>query len=90
MAVHPCAILGTSSCTVPWSDHNQAPRVSYQAGMVKQAVSVPATNYHDRMDLNAFHVLWYPQRPMADTIVSEARRIHEWPMGENLMIAIAT
>lgn len=28
MAVHPCAILGTSSCTVPWSDHNQAPRVS--------------------------------------------------------------
>ena len=27
---------------------------------------------------------------MSDTIVSEARRIHEWPMGENLMIAIAS
>ena len=58
--------------------------------MVKQAVGTPATNYQDRLDLNAFHVFWYPQVPMADTIVSEARKIHEWPMGENLMIAIAS
>lgn len=90
MAVHPCAILGVSSSTVPWSNHDQAPRVSYQAGMVKQAISTPATNIADRLDFNYAHVLWYPQMPMADTIVSKSRGLHEWPMGENKLIAIAS
>lgn len=90
LAVHPCAFLGTSACTVPWSDHDQAPRVSYQAGMVKQAVSTPASTVDSRLDFNYAHTLWYPQRPMADTIVSESRKVHDWPMGENLMIAIAS
>lgn len=90
MAPHPCAILGVSACTVPWSDHDQAPRVSYQAGMVKQAISVPATNIAERLDFNYAHQLWYPQTPIADTIVSRSRGIHDWPMGENKIIAIAS
>lgn len=32
LALHPMGILGTSASSVPWSDHDQAPRVSYQAG----------------------------------------------------------
>lgn len=38
MALHPMAILGTSASSVPWSDHDQAPRVSYQAGECHMAV----------------------------------------------------
>jgi DNA-directed RNA polymerase II subunit RPB2 len=90
MAVHPCALLGMSACTVPWSDHDQAPRVSYQAGMVKQAISTPATNLAERLDFNYAHELWYPQMPMADTIVSRSRGLQDWPMGENKLIAIAS
>lgn len=90
LALHPTAFLGTAACTVPWSDHDQAPRVSYQAGMVKQAVSTPATNLEGRLDFNYAYTLWYPQRPMADTIVSRSRKLHDWPMGENLLIAIAS
>lgn len=90
MALHPMAILGTSAASVPWSDHDQAPRVSYQAGMLKQAVSTPAMNLHERFDLGYAHTLWYPQRPLADTVVSESRKLQEWPMGENLIIAIGS
>lgn len=90
LAVHPMALMGTSASTVPWSDHDQAPRVSYQAGMIKQAISTPATNLHDRWDFNYAFQRWYTQMPMADTAVSRSRGIHDWPMGENKMIAIAS
>jgi DNA-directed RNA polymerase beta subunit len=30
LAVHPSGFLGTSACSVPWPDHDQAPRVAYQ------------------------------------------------------------
>jgi len=90
IALHPMAILGTSASSVPWSDHDQAPRVSYQAGMLKQSVSTPAMNLDMRFDLGYAHTLWYPQRPMADTIVSASRKLQEWPMGENLLIAIGS
>jgi len=90
LALHPMAFLGTSASSVPWSNHDQAPRVSYQAGMLKQAVSTPAMNLHERFDLGYAHTLWYPQRPIADTIVSKSRGLQEWPMGENLLIAIGS
>lgn len=89
MAVHPASFLGTCASSVPFSDHDQAPRVSYQSGMLKQAVSTPATNIADRMDFGYAHVLWYPQRPMADTSIAHAKKINDWPMGENFIVAIA-
>jgi len=81
--------LGLSASSVPWSNHDQAPRVSYQAGMVKQAVSIPCTNFDSRFDINSGYTLWYPQRPLAETNISKATKQNEWPMGENLMIAIS-
>jgi DNA-directed RNA polymerase II subunit RPB2 len=89
MALHPSGFLGTSASSVPFPDHDQAPRVAYQAGMVKQAISTPAANLRDRMDMGYAYELWYPQAPMADTAIARATKMNEWPMGENLMIAIA-
>ena len=89
MAIHPSGFLGTSASSVPWPDHDQAPRVAYQAGMVKQAISTPAANLRNRMDLGYAYELWYPQAPMCDTAVARASKMNDWPMGENLMIAIA-
>jgi len=89
MAVHPSGFLGTSASSVPWPDHDQAPRVAYQAGMVKQAISTPAANLALRMDMGYAYELWYPQMPMAETAIARASGMNDWPMGENLMIAIA-
>lgn len=90
LALHPMGFLGTSAASVPWGNHDQAPRLSYQAGMLKQAISTPALNMSTRFDQGLSFTHWYPQRPMADTIVSESRKLHDWPMGENLMIAIGS
>jgi DNA-directed RNA polymerase beta subunit len=89
LAVHPSGMLGLSASSVPWPNHDQAPRVAYQAGMVKQAISTPAANLRNRMDLGYAYELWYPQTPMADTAIARASGMNDWPMGENLMIAIA-
>lgn len=89
MSLHPSGFLGTCASSVPWPDHDQAPRVAYQAGMVKQAISTPAANLRERMDLGYAYELWYPQKPMADTAIARATKMNEWPMGENLIIAIA-
>ena len=89
MAIHPSGFLGTSASSVPWPDHDQAPRVAYQAGMAKQAISTPAANLRDRMDLGYAYELWYPQKPIADTAIARATKMNDWPMGENMIIAIA-
>ena len=89
LAPHPSGFLGTCASSVPFPDHDQAPRVAYQAGMVKQAISTPASNLADRMDIGYAYSLWYPQKPMADTAIARAKGMNDWPMGENLMIAIA-
>lgn len=58
--------------------------------MLKQSVGSPAMNLGDRFDMGYAYTHWYPQRPVADTIVSRSRKIQEMPMGENLLIAIGS
>lgn len=57
--------------------------------MVKQAISTPAANLRQRMDMGYAYELWYPQAPVADTAIARATGMNDWPLGENLIIAIA-
>ena len=89
LAPHPCSFFSTAAGTVPFANHNQAPRNTYQAGMCEQAIGSPAFNVQDRHDMNYSHVLWYPQRPLSTTHIAEVKGVNDWPMGQNLMVAIA-
>jgi DNA-directed RNA polymerase subunit B len=80
-------ILGICASTIPYAEHNQSPRNSYQAAMAKQALGVYATNFQQRVDSRS-HVLHYPQVPIVETALMETMGYKLRPSGQNCIVAV--
>lgn len=80
-------ILGICASTIPYAEHNQSPRNSYQAAMAKQALGVYATNFQQRVDSRS-HILHYPQVPVVETAVMETIGYKLRPSGQNCLLAV--
>jgi DNA-directed RNA polymerase II subunit RPB2 len=89
MEIHPSLIMGLVASCIPFSDHNQAPRVAYQSSMAKQAIGVYSSNYRYRYDTMG-HVLNYGQKPIVKTNPSVIVNNDNLPSGINAIVAIAT
>ena len=89
MEIHPCTILGTMASNIPFPDHNQSPRNSYQSAMGKQAMGVYALNFRERMDTMS-NLLWYSSVPLASPYMSRFYRAQAMPSGFNVVVAIMT
>ncbi len=85
--IHPSTIFGILASCIPFPEHNQAPRNTYQCAMGKQAIGIYVTNYARRMDKTAY-VLTYPHRPLVDTRLMQMIELAEIPSGAPLIVAI--
>ncbi|MGD8565338.1 MAG: DNA-directed RNA polymerase subunit B [Candidatus Bathyarchaeota archaeon] len=81
------AILGICASTIPYAEHNQSPRNSYQAAMVKQALGIYATNFKHRADSRS-HILHYPEIPLVETALMDTMGYKLRPSGQNCVVAV--
>ena len=87
--IHPSTIFGVLASCIPFPEHNQSPRNTYQCAQGKQAMGVYVTNYENRMDKTAY-VLNYPARPLVDTRIMNMIQLNKIPSGCNVVVAIMT
>jgi len=87
MEISPASILGITASLIPFPEHNQSPRNTYEAGMAKQALGIFSTNFHLRLDTRG-HTLHYPQKPLVKTHPMDIIGFNNRPAGQNFVIAI--
>lgn len=85
--LHPSMMYGVGGSIIPFPDHNQSPRNTYQAAMGKQAVGLPFTNPKQMMT-GSFSTMRYLQIPMALSRAAVMVGFDELPSGQNAMTMI--
>ncbi|KAL7712577.1 DNA-directed RNA polymerase subunit beta [Entamoeba marina] len=85
--INPALVMGIVGGIIPFPDHNQSPRNTYQCAMGKQAIGVYASNYQLRQD-SLGHVLFYPQKPLVSTKAADYVKFGYVPAGINAIVAI--
>jgi DNA-directed RNA polymerase II subunit RPB2 len=86
--IHPSMILGVSASIIPFPDHNQSPRNTYQSAMGKQAMGWYSSAFQWRFDTHA-HLLMYAQKALAASRAAKWALFDEFPAGINATVAIA-
>jgi DNA-directed RNA polymerase subunit B len=87
LEIAPSTILGISAALIPFPERNQSPRNVYMAGMAKQSVGVPSSNFKFRADTRG-HFFHYPQKPLVKTRAMDAIGYEDRPAGQNFVVAI--
>lgn len=85
----PTAIFSIAVGVIPLANTNPAPRLTYQAGMGKQALGIYHSNHHARFDTTA-KMLAYPSRPLFETQLNNVLGLDELPAGEMIILAFMT
>lgn len=86
--IHGSVFYGVSASLIPFPDHNQSPRNTYQCAMIRQAQGIPSSNAkRQRMD-PSFMEMWYAQRPLVETQIHKILNCQNFPYGQNVNVAV--
>ena len=87
MEIFPSAILGAGASIIPYPEHNQSPRNTYQSAMAKQSLgfSTPMMNTSTYVRQ---HLMLYPQTPIVTTKAMGLLGLEERPAGQNCVVAV--
>lgn len=85
LEVHPIDVFGLITSIVPFSNHDQSPRLLRGSKTNKQSLGIYAANYLLRLDTDV-SILHYPQKPLARSFVYDTLEVH--PSGQNIVVAI--
>lgn len=81
------AILGVGASIIPYPEHNQSPRNTYESAMAKQSLgfSTPVMNTSTYVRQ---HFMLYPQVPIVTTKAMDLLGLEERPAGQNCVVAV--
>ena len=81
------SILGAVASLIPYAEHNQSPRNTYQSAMSKQSLGFPTPNYDYNTTVRQ-HLLVYPQNQLVKTSANSLLNIDKRPIGQNCVVAV--
>lgn len=87
MEVFAPAILGAGASIIPYPEHNQSPRNTYESAMAKQSLgfSTPMMNTSTYVRQ---HFMLYPQTPIVNTKAMKLLGLEDRPAGQNCVVAV--
>ena len=85
--IFPSAILGAGASIIPYPEHNQSPRNTYESAMAKQSLgfSTPMMNTSTYVRQ---HTMLYPQTSIVSTRAMELLGLEKRPAGQNCVVAV--
>ena len=87
LEIYPPAMLGVCASIIPYPEHNQSPRNTYESAMVKQSQGF-ATPLVLSDTYTQQYMLLYPQTPIVNTKSMDLLHINERPVGQNCVVAV--
>jgi DNA-directed RNA polymerase subunit B len=87
LEIFPSAILGAAASIIPYPEHNQSPRNTYESAMAKQSLgfSTPMMNTSTYVRQ---HFMLYPQTPIVTTKAMNLLGLEDRPAGQNCVVAV--
>lgn len=82
-------MFGVMASIIPFPDHAQAPRNTYEASMAKQALGIYALSHNIRSDTITY-VMDYVQKPLVVTQAAKMIGFDDLPCGLNAIVAVCT
>ena len=87
LEIYPPSILGVGASIIPYPEHNQSPRNTYESAMAKQSLgfSTPLMNASTYVRQ---HFMLYPQIPVVTTKAINLLGLEERPTGQNCIVTV--